>query len=630
MKWSLALLMLTSCTLPSSSKNKQEQITENSLVKDRGRMIEKQSPQIDFNFSSEDDLSDPDQSCSLTNFKAEVVIKFLSGLSESTPLPVGVLSNEQKNLYFDCENCGEVVVSKKNESYKVSITPLLTNFGDKIFFQIKSSGLQSTGGLSYGETPGKSCTLETVPPLSVVEEPYSQNMIGLDFASLTKPSSFLIPFLGVGSQGNKNSCVSFSGNYVMWYYNYLAAGEPNISSYGVFATSPDFAYFLRPNPSSCSDTITFNFLFNTLKNYGTPSFSVLPYSSSCTGTITPEHYSSALDAKIIDTLKIDSKSIESIKGALMLKNPLLFSIKMSKKFKKIRSSNPLWNTNNDEVLSGGHALTLTGYTDNYNNTGQGAFRFLNSWGGGFGDQGQGWIKYSDFLSVNIVPGNFVYMLLPSAKPSQFQTSNVSQNLTLAYSFNNTFEPSVGNISAQASSTSFVEGKSQQAVKFQGNELSYISLGNNFNFSNGFSFSFWIKTENGTQGQQAIISNVYQNNMPSFEIGIDSNKLYTISPGNNSFETSLLSTEELLVNTWNHVVLSWNKNYLVTYLNNKLVNFKVVVKNDFPITLNNNLILGKRPLNSSGVSSLFFNGSLDDLKIYSRAINNLEVDYLYNN
>lgn len=629
MKFLWVILFFYGCTLPSNKKDKQEQV-ESSSAQGTGVPSAKLSPQIDFYFSSDDDPSDPDQSCALTDFKAEVVIKFLSGLNESTPLPVGVLSNEQKILYFDCENCGEVTVSKKNESYKVSITPLLTNFGDKIFFQIKSSGLQSVGGLSYGETTKKSCTLETMPPLSVIEEPDNQNMISSDFASLVKPPSFLLPFLGVASQGNKNSCVSFSGNYVMWYDNYLAAGEPNISSYGVFATSPDFAYFLRPNPSSCSDTITFNFLFNTLKNYGTPSFSVLPYSSSCTGTITPEHYSSALDAKIIDTLKIDSKSIESIKGALMLKNPLLFSIKMSKKFKKINSSNPLWNTNNDEVLSGGHALTLTGYTDNYNNTGQGAFRFLNSWGGGFGDQGQGWVKYSDFLSMDIVPGSFVYMMIPSAKPSQFQQNNVTQNLTLAYSFNNTFEPSVGSILAQSFNTSFVEGKSQQAVKFQGNESSYVSLGNNFNFSNGFSFSFWVKTENGTQGQQAIISNVYQNNMPSFEIGIDSNKLYTISPGNNSFETSLLSTEELLVNTWNHVVLSWDKTYLVTYLNNKLVNFKVVVKNDFPITLNNNLILGKRPLNSSGVSSLFFNGSIDDLKIYSRAINNLEVDYLYNN
>lgn len=629
MKFLWVVLFFSGCTLPLNKKNKEEQV-ESSLVKDKGILPAKVSPQIDFYFSSDDDPSDPDQSCALTDFKAEVIVKFLSGLNESTLLPVGILSNEQKNLYFDCENCGEVAVSKKNESYKVSITPLLTNFGDKIFFQIKSSGLQSTGGLSYNETNKKSCTLETMPPLTEVEEPDNQNMISSNFASLTKPSSFLLPFLGVASQGNKNSCVSFSGNYAMFYYNYIAAGEPILSSYGVFATSPDFAYFLRPNPSSCSDTITFNFLFNTLKNYGTPSFSVLPYSSSCTGSISPEQYSSALDSKIIDTIKIDSKSIESIKGALMLKNPLLFSIKMSKKFKKIRSSNPLWNTNNDEILSGGHALTLTGYTDNYNNTGEGAFRFLNSWGGGFGDQGQGWIKYSDFLSVNIVPGNFVYMLLPSAKPSQFQQNNVTQDLTLAYSFNNTFEPSVGNISAQAFSTSFVEGKSQQAVKFQGNESSYISLGNNFNFSNGFSFSFWVKTENGTQGQQAIISNVYQNNMPSFEIGIDNNKLYTISPSNNSFETSLLSTEELLVNTWNHVVLSWNKTYLVTYLNNKLVNFKVVVKNDFPTILNNNLIIGKRPLNSSGVSSLFFNGSLDDLKIYSRSINNLEVDYLYNN
>lgn len=628
MRFLWVILFFSGCTLPLNKKNKEEQ-AGSSLVKDNDIPSAKVSPQIEFSFSSDDDPSDPDQSCALTDFKAEVIIKFLSGLNESTPLPVGILSNEQKNLYFDCENCGEVAVSKKNESYKVSITPLLTNFGDKIFFQIKSSGLQSTGGLSYNETNKKSCTLEIIPPLAEVAEPDNQNMISSNFASLIKPPSFLLPFLGVASQGNKNSCVSFSGNYAMFYYNYIAAGEPSLSSYGIFATSPDFAYFLRPNPSDCSDTITFNFLFNTLKNYGTPSFSVLPYSSSCTGSISPEQYASALDSKIMYTIKIDSKSIESIKGALMLKNPLLFSIKMSKKFKKIRATQPVWNTTNDEVLSGGHALTLTGYTDNYNNTGEGAFRFLNSWGSGFGDNGQGWIKYSDFIKTSIVPGNFVYMLLPSAKPSQFQNSSLSQDLLAFYSFNNTLNSSVSGLIAESFNTSFTEGKNLQGVSFQGINSSYINLGNTFNFSNGFSFSFWIKPGISTLEKQAIISNVYQNNMPSFEIGLENNKLYTVSPNGNSIETSSLSTESLIPDTWNFITLTWNKKYLTTYLNNKIVNFKVVVKEDFPVSLNNNLIIGKRPLNSSGVSEYFFNGSIDELRIYSKPLTNLEINYLYN-
>lgn len=628
MRFLWVILFFSGCTLPLNKKNKEEQ-AGSSLVKDNDIPSAKVSPQIEFSFSSDDDPSDPDQSCALTDFKAEVIVKFLSGLNESTLLPVGILSNEQKNLYFDCENCGEVAVSKKNESYKISITPLLTNFGDKIFFQIKSSGLQSTGGLSYNETNKKSCTLEIIPPLAEVAEPDNQNMISSNFASLIKPPSFLLPFLGVASQGNKNSCVSFSGNYAMFYYNYIAAGEPSLSSYGIFATSPDFAYFLRPNPSDCSDTITFNFLFNTLKNHGTPSFSVLPYSSSCTGSISPEQYASALDSKIMYTIKIDSKSIESIKGALMLKNPLLFSIKMSKKFKKIRATQPVWNTTNDEVLSGGHALTLTGYTDNYNNTGEGAFRFLNSWGSGFGDNGQGWIKYSDFIKTSIVPGNFVYMLLPSAKPSQFQNSSLSQDLLAFYSFNNTLNSSVSGLIAESFNTSFTEGKNLQGVSFQGINSSYINLGNTFNFSNGFSFSFWIKPGISTLEKQAIISNVYQNNMPSFEIGLENNKLYTVSPNGNSIETSSLSTESLIPDTWNFITLTWNKKYLTTYLNNKIVNFKVVVKEDFPVSLNNNLIIGKRPLNSSGVSEYFFNGSIDELRIYSKPLTNLEINYLYN-
>lgn len=46
---------------------------------------------------------------------------------------------------------------------------------------------------------------------------------------------------------------------------------------------------------------------------------------------------------------------------------------------------------------GGHAMFVIGYDDNAEGTGIGAFRVINSWGAGWGEQGYGWLSY-DFLS----------------------------------------------------------------------------------------------------------------------------------------------------------------------------------------------------------------------------------------
>ena len=54
-------------------------------------------------------------------------------------------------------------------------------------------------------------------------------------------------------------------------------------------------------------------------------------------------------------------------------------------------------------IDGGHAICLCGYDDSL-----GAFRFKNSWGTGWGDQGYAWISY-DYIKNHSIEYGAVYV-----------------------------------------------------------------------------------------------------------------------------------------------------------------------------------------------------------------------------
>ncbi len=58
------------------------------------------------------------------------------------------------------------------------------------------------------------------------------------------------------------------------------------------------------------------------------------------------------------------------------------------------SKNGLWDPEENEQITDGHAMCLVGYDDNKFG---GAFEVMNSWGTDFGDNGFIWIKYDDFI-----------------------------------------------------------------------------------------------------------------------------------------------------------------------------------------------------------------------------------------
>lgn len=620
-------LLLISCK-KNSSNNPTSSSSSNS------------QPIIEYSFLDETGNGDEDGGSCFFDTNLSAKIKLIFSEDPMNSLPEGIFTPEDVSAIFTCTNCSQLeIVSLDSKTYEIKITPNTYEYNDEIKFEVYPNIFKTQNNKAYNQHMSRKCIITNTFTSNTVEEPSTLvEMIDLDFSSIGEvaPSSL---YLTMPKSINQqcNSCIAWSSNYALSYYNWVANGSiTDIDGpvYNNSATSPYYAYTLRSNNlKTCQDTVTYDHVFNIFKTRGSATISSMPLGTFNTQDGTYPGVSTNYDAnntfdinaaqsKILEVLKINSKSIDSIKGALFLGNPLVFSVKLSKNFDKIKVSNPLWQMNNDVIYqNNGHALTLTGYDDNYNNTGEGAFRFLNSWGESFGDQGSGWISYTDFLNIERVPGNYVYMLIPAAKV----VSNIAP--VASYTFENTLNSSTGSHHGVGQSISYVAGKSGQGIFFSGS--SYVDLGSSFNFQEGFSVSFWVKPSGPVAAEQILISQVYGSDglNSGFEIGIENNQIFTRSFDGAFVEKSSASLALYPVTlNWNHIAVTWDTSYIKTYLNNKLVNIKPLNTSINSNVLNKKIYLGRKAFYTTNAS--YYLGSMDNLKIYQKAINDLDIKTLF--
>ncbi len=177
------------------------------------------------------------------------------------------------------------------------------------------------------------------------------------------------------------------------------------------------------------------------------------------------------------------------------------------------------------------------------------------------------------------------------------------------------------------------GMSNKAYSFNGT-TSYISIPNNsslnFQTQNKFSFSYWINAASLSSSQISIIlskqagsgstQNGYNSNI---EIGYQSNfRLQNGSP-NPAYSLST-SNNSITINSWYHIVQVWTGTQGQIYINGILVaqsfGTGVIGNNSF------DLLIGQANWSLFNVKN--FNGKIDDIGIWNRALTTCEVQALY--
>ncbi len=189
---------------------------------------------------------------------------------------------------------------------------------------------------------------------------------------------------------------------------------------------------------------------------------------------------------------------------------------------------------------------------------------------------------------------------------------------------------IGTMTNMSITTSPVPGVAGQALNFDGTN-DYVNAGNgsNLNLTGSMTISAWVYSKSSGSEQQQIVSKIGGPGCGSqtpYDFSItDTNKLrYYEDNGNDCGNTD--SINSISLNQWQHVVFIRNaSNQIIFYINSSqdLISGSSLGVGDSGAPVN----IGRRSIPDMGYS--FFNGYIDEVRIYNRALSGSEVTELYN-
>lgn len=160
-----------------------------------------------------------------------------------------------------------------------------------------------------------------------------------------------------------------------------------------------------------------------------------------------------------------------------------------------------------------------------------------------------------------------------------------------------------------------------AVNFNGSN-NYIQVNNNDNYLNGpFTVSAWIYSREWNNYKGVL--GPYFGQTDGGLVFCQYENSYVRIGGSN--KTSWLNSFNIepWINSWKHIVLTRDENNIAKlYIDGKLIQ---IIENFNVVPSNNKIWIGK----SYDASNRFFNGNLDDLRIYCSALSEKDVLKLYN-
>lgn len=158
------------------------------------------------------------------------------------------------------------------------------------------------------------------------------------------------------------------------------------------------------------------------------------------------------------------------------------------------------------------------------------------------------------------------------------------------------------------------------IDFNGKE-SYVNFGNEFNFWGEFSIELWIKPTMSAAPNQTLLSKRGSNIVSGYDLSLSNGKL---SFNWNSFG-SLESPYPLFNTRWYHVAVTYSNWKYRLYIDG----IQVAVENGIsPLYNSSDAILGATR-NSSDLIQDFYNGSMDEVRIWNKALTEDHIRQMMN-
>jgi C1A family cysteine protease len=210
-----------------------------------------------------------------------------------------------------------------------------------------------------------------------------------------------------GNQGSQNSCTAWAVAYA--YKSFQEKIEHNWdlnNSNHIF--SPAYVYNQINGGVDRGSYISK--AMNLIVNQGVCSLQDMPYTAGDYWS-QPTNYQKqrAAKYKALNYMYIEAGDVATMKAHLAAGDALTAGIPVYPDFDNLSASNPIYD-NASGTLEGYHAICFVGYDDSKR-----AFKFINSWGTGYGQGGYGYMSYdlvtrfqiNSFLMTDIIDSNNV-------------------------------------------------------------------------------------------------------------------------------------------------------------------------------------------------------------------------------
>jgi C1A family cysteine protease len=211
-------------------------------------------------------------------------------------------------------------------------------------------------------------------------------------------------FPAPGDQGRQDSCVAWAAGYALKSYQERVDKAWSLAD-DSHLMSPSFIF----NQIKAGDGSIGSYMedaLNLLLIKGVCSLATMPYDfTDDSRQPSPAAFAEAASYKISSWSRINQDSVADIKGFILDGKPVLVGIKVFHDFDTLSPSNPVYDSD-AKSSRGSHAIVLLGYDDSMQ-----AFKFINSWGKGWGLGGYGWLAYalvpsaviSGYVAVDAAP-----------------------------------------------------------------------------------------------------------------------------------------------------------------------------------------------------------------------------------
>ena len=209
-----------------------------------------------------------------------------------------------------------------------------------------------------------------------------------------------------GDQGNQSSCVAWAVAYGARSFYAASAGGRQPSERSAF--SPAFVYNqLRNKSEGCNAGLNFISALRLIQSQGVATLSDFPYTDSNCSRLPSNQTKTVASVNKIDGWKtIGYRDIESVKGELYKRNPVIVGMNLPGSFHQVRGSQIFSDSRSNP--EGPHAMVIVAYDDS-----KGAFKVINSWGKSWGDGGFGWISYPTMAEL---AAEYLVMEAPTVIP----------------------------------------------------------------------------------------------------------------------------------------------------------------------------------------------------------------------